>query len=627
MQKAPVGPHTATGNGGKTLRPAAGLLCAALHASRDGYLLFRPADGGVVDVNDAMLERVGRTREEVVDADAASLELWGEQAAQGQQHDQPRERRFAPVRELAVRDQSGGVRRGVISSEKVDIGGEPYGLVVWRDLPESALSDRRWREAEKIFTSVLRTCREGFILLRLPDEMILEVNDGWLNITGFARDDVIGKTTSQLNLWAKAEDRERFAVAMRERGAVSDFQFTYRNKSGELRAASFSAELVTLGGETCALIIGRDVTEQRQEREALRDSERRFRSLVTATSQIVWTTNAEGGETSARNWEETTGHSVAEAVNWGWLEALHPDDREATRRARVEAYEKKELYQAEFRLRHADGSYRHYLARAAPVLDDEGRVCEWVGALTDITERKRAERQIVESSEQLRSLTARLQAVREEESARIARELHDELGQKLTAIILDLSWLEERWFDEEGVRDRQEVLAKIRAASKLAGSTVQTVRRVATELRPGLLDDFGITAATEWLAQKFHQRTGVRCEVKAKLNRADLPAQISTAVFRICQEALTNAARHARASNVCVTLDEVGGCVRLEVKDDGRGATAAELSDARALGVMGMRERALLLGGEARVTGTQGQGTTVSVSIPLPPENQDGSSG
>jgi signal transduction histidine kinase len=235
-------------------------------------------------------------------------------------------------------------------------------------------------------------------------------------------------------------------------------------------------------------------------------------------------------------------------------------------------------------------------------------------------ERRRAEEQLQQSQHRLRSLTARLESVREDERIRIAREIHDELGQALTGVKLELSLLHDQM--PEG---RPSLLATLESIAKLVDTTIQSVRRIATELRPVVLDQLGLIPAIEWQAREFQSRTGIQCTLDIYLRSVSLSQAGSTAMFRIFQEILTNVARHARASTVNITLQEQAGTLVLEVRDNGRGVTDAELADPKSLGLVGMRERALLLGGETTIKGTPAKGTTVKVRIPLDHIVHDGS--
>lgn len=227
-------------------------------------------------------------------------------------------------------------------------------------------------------------------------------------------------------------------------------------------------------------------------------------------------------------------------------------------------------------------------------------------------ERRRAEERLRDSHEQLRALSVYLQYVREEERTRIAREVHDVLGQALTGLKLDLAWVAGRL-----PRSQRLLLEKLQTMADRVDETIQSIRRIATELRPGILDDLGLVAALEWQANEFQSRTGIECHVTSSLHDTQLDADLNTAFFRIFQETLTNIMRHANATRVEVDSRREGGQVVLTVRDNGRGIAPGEARDRRSIGLLGMEERAGLLGGEFAIAGEPGRGTTVTVKIPL----------
>lgn len=230
----------------------------------------------------------------------------------------------------------------------------------------------------------------------------------------------------------------------------------------------------------------------------------------------------------------------------------------------------------------------------------------------EIAERKLVEQQVRASEENLRALAAHLQSVREEEQTRIAREIHDELGQALTGLKMDLTSL------KTGLPENQELLIKkTESMFQLIDHTVQSVRRIASGLRPEVLDEVGLAAAIEWQAREFQLRTGMRCKVNVPREGGGPDPERAIAVFRIFQEVLTNVARHANATRIDVHMRLERGTLVLEVQDNGRGITETEIRGTKSLGLLGMRERALLFGGGVAITGTRGKGTKVTVSIPL----------
>ena len=250
------------------------------------------------------------------------------------------------------------------------------------------------------------------------------------------------------------------------------------------------------------------------------------------------------------------------------------------------------------------------LSRLVPAVSRALREAE------DRAQHRRAEEQLRESHEQLRALSTYLQTVREEERTRIAREVHDELGQALTSCKLDLSWIASKL-----PRELKALLEKTRALSTHIDSTIQMVRRISAELRPGVLDHLGLAAALEWQANEFQNRTGIRCDVQAELSDSQLEQDISTTLFRIFQETLTNVIRHAGATQVTVNLKVNEGRIILEVEDNGRGISRGEVNNTKSMGLLGMRERAALLRGTFKIgrVGRDG-GTRVTVSLPLPVE-------
>jgi signal transduction histidine kinase len=217
-----------------------------------------------------------------------------------------------------------------------------------------------------------------------------------------------------------------------------------------------------------------------------------------------------------------------------------------------------------------------------------------------------------ESEENLRALTARLRSVREDEQIRIAREIHDELGQALTGLKMDLTWLGGRL-----PADQKPLLKKIKSMFRLIDDTIHSVRKIASGLRPDLLDEVGLAAAIGWQARDFQLRTGIRCNVDLPPDSDGLDQERSTAVFRIFQEVLTNVVRHANATRVDVCMRQDADTLTLEVQDNGRGIAAAETHSSKSLGLLGMRERVLLFSGKLDINGSRGKGTQVTVLLPL----------
>lgn len=309
-------------------------------------------------------------------------------------------------------------------------------------------------------------------------------------------------------------------------------------------------------------------------------------------------------------WQQALGYSQQEMQGQRCMDFVHADDREQAVAALSQLTARDCTLDFTLRFRHRDNSYRWIDWRAFSV---DGMI---YASARDATERRLAQQQLRDrdtalrkSAQQLRSLAQRLERIREDEQTRLARDIHDRLGQSLTLLKLQLGRYLERTADQRpGMRDEgKALLAHV-------DETIDAVRRIASELRPPLLDDLGLAAGLEWAAERFTDRTRIRCDVE--LDETAGGAEASSAVYAIVQEALTNVARHAQAAHVAVRLRHVGEAVVLTIHDDGRGFAANPAQQSSSLGLLGMRERAAALGGELQVQSAPGQGTVVTVRFP-----------
>ncbi len=359
-----------------------------------------------------------------------------------------------------------------------------------------------------------------------------------------------------------------------------------------------------------------DVTEQRPDHVPT-PAERRLTQLVETSKDMVYrvrltptvTVEYVGGSVEAIS-GRTPDEWYADPMLV--LRAIHPDDVHAI--ATTPEQVARKATSNTFRWVHSDGTIvwaEHY---RMPIFDSSGHIVGIEALARDITHKMDSERRLRESEEQMRLLAARLQAAREEERAEVSRELHDELGQTLTALKLEINRAVAVFAsDPKNVN----TVDRLQSVVGLVDLGIGMVKRISARLRPATLDHLGLAEAIRWEAATFKARTGIRCQLRANRQQTRLTGEQQTALFRIVQEALNNVVCHANASSVQISIAERASEVELRIRDNGRGISAAQAAAPKSLGLLGMKERAALVGASFAITGQRGKGTVVSVHVPL----------
>jgi len=318
---------------------------------------------------------------------------------------------------------------------------------------------------------------------------------------------------------------------------------------------------------------------------------------------MAWTTAANGVvDFLNQRWMDYSGLSLEEYIK-DPMDPIHPDDVTRVMEKWVIKMAEEKSYEDEMRLRAADGNYRWFLVRTAPLHDKQGNVIKWYGVAIDIEDSKQL-------TEDLHNLSLHLQNIQENERTAIAREIHDELGQLLTGLKMEVGWLNRKLPDEPLLKDKgQEILSMI-------SGMLKTVKRIAMDLRPNILDELGLIAALEWQGQEFQKHTGIKSKFLASQLNCDLEKNLSINIFRIYQEALTNIARHANATLVETILKQEDSHISLVVKDNGEGFDLNEVKKKNSLGLIGMKERAIMLHGDLIIESNKPKGTVIILKVP-----------
>src|ERR671931_52129 len=491
----------------------------------------------------------------------------------------------------------------------------------------------------KVFEDALRRSEETYrVLFQMnPNPVwvcdaerlrILAMNEGALRVYGYTREEFLGLTLADLHVSDDVPSLLEHASSPQPE-LVDAGVWRHRKKGGTIIDVELVSQEVLLEGTRALLVMAIDVTDRRRAEEALRRSEYLYRTVASNIPsgavglfdrelRYIVVDGAGVLDAAGVSKEALVGKTIGEVLPAETWRLLKP------------------LCRGALDGRMANGEVpsrgRIYFVHTLPIPDENGRVSMGMVMALDITARKRAEEEVRRMNEDLerrvaertaeledayhhlQALSAHLQSVQEAEQARVAREIHDELGQALTGLKFDLSRLAQRLRGLPG-----DVSAKVTELGAVVDETIHNVRRISSELRPAILDDLGLVAALEWHAEEFEKRTGVRCTVKAPRQRFEVGPDLAIALFRICQETLTNVARHAHATAVRIVLTRTREHVVLEVRDNGAGIREAALTDVRSLGLLGMRERARAFGGEVVFRGAPGKGTVVKVKIPRRP--------
>ena len=463
---------------------------------------------------------------------------------------------------------------------------------------------------EGLLKSLENTSKAGIYVVE--NGKFLVINDFTAIRSGYKKEDMIGMDAVSIIHPDDRQSVKKNAVEMLKGKRITPYVFRTISRTGEIHWITEAVSSIRYEGKRAVLGTSLDITEQvkaQNQVKELRDLEMSILKTIPhavlglADHTIIFANN---GVETVFGWkpDELIGKDVR---------MLYPSEKRYERFMKnlYLTLERQKTFYTEFPCRSRDGADMDCLISASPIgsLSEERKI---VITYEDITDRKRISRELEHSRMRLRNLSAHLEEVREKERTHIARELHDELGQLLTALHTDLVLLTGQITQEQGTL--RETAASM---TKLINLVMTTLKRIYMDLRPAVLDHLGLTAAVFWQAEEFQKRTSIQCDVIIEPEDMILDMERSLAIFRILQETLTNVSRHAEATHVEVTLKQLDNGIDLTVKDNGKGILESQLNKPGSFGLLGIRERTYFWGGKIDISGKKGQGTMVSISIPL----------
>ena len=504
---------------------------------------------------------------------------------------------------------------GQYSSLELDDVGEPKGYsVTARDITERIKAEKKLQSSQANLLEAQKMSKIGSFQYYFKNDKVIW-SDALYNVYGLDKKNYAPTNNKFLNEIVHPDDR-KYVIdlvdnAINNKESSLDYFHKIVHSTGEEKIMHALAEISYDESGQALLINGssQDITELYSTRMLLEESENRLQKAQELAQLGNW---EENHKTSEVYWSSemrkifglNNTEKISQNIFW---EYLHPDDLDWMKNRWHDAENTMVPYNGIFRIKLNDGAIKYLSEQAEFIQDSNGKLYKTIGTVIDITE-------IRQYQEELRSLSSHIQNVQEQERGHIAREIHDELGQNLTSINMDIDYL-------KGKGDKNtdsDILNRLNSLSKLVDHTIKTTRRISQELRPSILDDLGLKSAIEWQVAQYKKRSESIYKLNMIGNDENISTEQSTTIFRIAQESLTNIARHAKATKVeiCLSIEKL--FIKLEIKDDGIGMSENNTGNNNAsFGVFGMKERASILGGKLEIVSTPKEGTAIIVELPL----------
>lgn len=481
----------------------------------------------------------------------------------------------------------------------------PTGLsILFREITERKMAEEELKKVELRYRALIEQASDA-IMITDNQGNFLDVNPTLCKLFGYTKEELL---TSNINNLIDPDQLKNDPIQMDilRTGQPILRERRMMHKDGTIIEVEANVKMIPDGR---ILAIARNITERKRLARQLQKEKEISESIINSLPGVFFIRELHG---KILRWnkhlETVSGYNAEEIAELKELHFIQEKDKERIR-------ERLKIILAEGRSTSEviavakDGSKIPFFITSA-VVQFEGKTCMMFIGL-DISERKRTEEELHQANEQLHHLSAYLQNVREEERKAIAREIHDELGQQLTGLKMDISWAMKKCKTEDLLYD------KLAGMNDLTDHTIATIRRISSELRPSILDDLGLTEALDWQSTEFEKRYHMETRFRPPRNELNISSDLATGFFRIYQESLTNVARHAKAKKVQTSLERMDGMLVLRVSDDGIGFDTATAATKSTFGLLGIKERTLMMGGNCDIFSSPGKGTTIMISVPL----------
>jgi PAS domain S-box-containing protein len=628
---------------------------ALIETTGTGYLILDPA-GKVVDANSEYVRLSGHdTLKEIIGRSVVEWTADHDRARNRVEVAKCLEQGFVRGLEIDYVDQEGRITPIEIHATVIRKGASFQIISLCRDITERKQTEYALRLSEEKLSKAFQVSPDWISISTWEEGRYIDVNAAYLRLSGYRRDEVVGHTSMEINLWENPDDRKKAFQIIEKNGALKDFEVQFKMKSGKKRLMLWSAEVIEMEGEKFILSVCQDITESKRAQEELRESEERFRLLVeNAPDAIFIQTQGKFAYVNKAAVGLFGGKSQGQFLGQPVMNRFHPDYHQAVQeRIRLLNEEREDVPPLEQKYLKLDGTSFDVEVSAVPFLyenqkgalvffrditarkqaaeelqkakeDLEMRVEERTAVLqnvnrklrTELTERNRVEEELRKSKDKLRFLSGQLIHAQEQERKRISFELHDDLGQSMVGLKFQLCNLPKK------LRPDQKALrATIEEAIKNLDGMTEKVRRLSKDLRPAVLEYLGLFEALQWLIEDSSKTYGLKVSHNLRKTKYSFSKEQEINIFRIFQESLTNVGKHAEATQVLIEMTEHEKETVFSIKDDGKGFNRKGITDRNpidiGLGLTSMDERSRLIGGTIEIKSHVGQGTALTFTVPV----------
>ena len=483
-----------------------------------------------------------------------------------------------------------------------------FGIAV--DVTEKKRMEEALKKSEEKFSTAFRQSPMALTIASVAGGRFIEVNDTYQEITGWMRDEIVGRSAIDLGIWVDIGQRAEIVRQLSTRGSVRAFEFDFHHKTGDVKTGTMSAELIEVEGEPCILAVVADITERKRADAALRESEERFRLVANCSPVAIWMSDVNHTLIYANpSWREITGQRFETNLEKVWKESIHPEDLEQYLEKIKQASDGQQSFRVEYRVRRCNGEYLWILDSGSPRFNGDASFAGYIGSAVDITEVKQAE--LVRAT-----MNQRLIAAHEEERALVAGELHDDIVQRLVLLVLILTG-----FERALTAPLPALREKVEEARRQVEDLCKDVQALSRSLHPSIPRRLGLAKAAASLCAEL-SRQNVEVAFESESVPRDLPEEVSLCLYRVMQESLKNAIKHSGSRHLRVLITGQSNEIHLAVRDSGIGFNLAEATKGRGIGLNSMRERLKLVNGSLYIDSQPFHGTTVHARVPLNPQTK-----